>query len=638
MPRRSRLSPALLAGLLAVGCGLCGSDPLATLTGAEGEVTRDRASEPNAWVGAALGDEFYLNEAVKTSTESTAKVDLAGGGVIELVENTIVRFLDRAPDSHHQLSVELGEANITAGTEPVNLVGEFGQARLSPGSRVRVSAEEGALDFEVLMGAARIERTGEEVRIVRAGDPTLELDFGPVTVEPERTDGGTVDAGVPDAGPAEASAPELSVSVRGRIERQNTDGEWERIAGSTESLAVGTRVRLARGARLIVQGDGRSATIVGSGEATIGGAGGALAAVSGGRVTANGSTSDAIIGVPGGAIVARAGGGGGRAEIRMRGGAATVEVGRGAAELRGSADSLVLRSGETGTLRADGTIETENRTPARAHIALSAGSSAVIHDPDAPTSVRIRFAGSCPAEGVVEIGRGARGARSFGAGQANILVPPGSHRYRVRCVTEGSPTGDAVAEGTISVRRDSGRSAPPRRPSRNVVDTDGRRYTLLYQNLLPIVVVRWPNAPGTGTYTLVYEPRGGAAQRFSTRVPQYTLDSGEVGEGAHTVYFEAPGGTPARSPATTISVAYDNASSAVFLREPGTAPLSGGAVTVSGVALEGWTVSVNGAELPLDNQYRFSGSASLPSDVDALAIRLSHPRHGVHYYLRRIAR
>jgi hypothetical protein len=645
-----------LLALLAVGCGLCGSDPLATLTNTQGEVSRDRASEPNAWIGAAVGDEFRLGEAVKTATESGAKVELrGGGGVIELVENTIVRFLDRAPeDQNQQLSVELGEANLTAGTEPLRIVGEFGAARLSPGSRMRVSAVEGSLDFEVLMGAARIERTGEEVRIVRAGDPTYEVDFGPVQVEPDRTDAGVPDAALPpDAGPPVEIGPEIAVELRGRVERQDAGGEWERIPGGTEALAIGTRVRLARGARITVRREGANATLTGAGEATVGGAGGALAAVSGGRVTANASTADAIVQVPGGAIVARAGGGGGRAEIRLRGGSAEAEVGaeirlrggsaeaevgRGAAELRGTAESLVLRSGESGTLRGDGTIETENRSPARAHIAITAGSSIIVHDPDAPTSVRIRFASNCPGEGVVEVGRGARGARSFGTGQANILVSPGSHRYRVRCAVEGAPTGDAVAEGTINVRRDSGRAQLPRRASRNVVDADGRRYTILYQNLLPIVSVRWPNAPASGTYTFVYEPRGGAPQRFSTRAPQYTLDSGEVGEGAHRLYFEAPGGTPARSPVTTINVSYDNASSAVFLREPGTAPLSGGAVTVSGSALDGWSVSVNGAELPLDNQYRFSGTASLPSDVDALAIRLVHPRHGVHYYLRRIAR
>jgi hypothetical protein len=434
----------------------------------------------------------------------------------------------------------------------------------------------------------------------------------------------------------------MEISVRGRVDTMGPDGEWARIARTTDELPGGTRARLASGARLTVRNGDESTTITGPAELTIGGAAGMLASIESGRATASASAVDALLGVPGGVVSARGGAGGSQLEMRLVGGNAVVRVRRGQSDLRGTRESHALRTAETGTLTSDGTIDAESRPPPRAHIALPAGTSATLHDPQGSVAVRIEFGNACPAEGVVEVAQGRSFRRpvmrSFGTGAANILVQPGAGNYRLRCSTGGAPTGNAVAEGTLSVRRDSGRTQLPRRPSRNVVDTDGRRYTLLYQNLLPIVTVRWPSAPSATSYTLVLRAGSATSHRIPTPRPQHTLDSGEVPEGVHQLFFEADGGSPPRSPTTTLSVAYDNAASALFLREPGTRPLTGSSTAVSGIALEGWTVSVAGTELALDRQYRFQGSASLPSNVDAIAIRLVHPRHGTHYYLRRIAR
>jgi hypothetical protein len=55
------------------------------------------------------------------------------------------------------------------------------------------------------------------------------------------------------------------------------------------------------------------------------------------------------------------------------------------------------------------------------------------------------------------------------------------------------------------------------------------------------------------------------------------------------------------------------------------------------MAIDGATVSVGAAQLPLDGDNRFEGDLSTPADLDALAIRFAHPRSGVHYYLRRVS-
>jgi hypothetical protein len=61
-------------------------------------------------------------------------------------------------------------------------------------------------------------------------------------------------------------------------------------------------------------------------------------------------------------------------------------------------------------------------------------------------------------------------------------------------------------------------------------------------------------------------------------------------------------------------------------------------VEVAGVALEGSQVTVGGQRLAVDPQGRFRGRAPRPvSGVRAIAVRLEHPRSGVHYYVRRVA-
>jgi hypothetical protein len=180
------------------------------------------------------------------------------------------------------------------------------------------------------------------------------------------------------------------------------------------------------------------------------------------------------------------------------------------------------------------------------------------------------------------------------------------------------------------VRRDSGRQRLPRRPSRNVVDTDGRRYTLLYQNILPIVAVRWRDAPSAGRFVLHV-----GDDTYNASSANHTLESGQVSEGTHRVFFEAPGASPSRSPVTTLNIRYDNATTAAYIRAPDPGSAVSGTVTVSGTCVRGCTVSASGQNLPLDSAHRFSGEVTVPTDLDALAIRITHPRTGIHYYLRR---
>lgn len=185
--------------------------------------------------------------------------------------------------------------------------------------------------------------------------------------------------------------------------------------------------------------------------------------------------------------------------------------------------------------------------------------------------------------------------------------------------------------GTISVLGDSGlRRLANSAPLTNV-DADGRRYTVLYQGLLPRISLKWPKAPPASSYVLnVRSPQG--TKTLTANSASYSFASGSLSEGEHVVSFQAEG---RRSPETTISIRFDNAAPMASIASPADRAFAPGSnVLVSGMALPGWVVTLGGATLPQDAQNRFSMPVNAPSD-EALAIRFSQPQRGVHYYLRR---
>ncbi len=644
----------MLAAVLAGGCGSCGrQDSIAKLAETTGEVSRDVAATPREWRSAGVGDEFATGDAVKTGAGGQATVEFTAGGGLLLAENTVVRFLpNQEGDTRQRLALELGQAELRAGEGGIRI----GNAIVLGGGVLRVtSVEGGSTSLEVLVGRATVEGEGGltvdlgegEILTIDVGGAIIEEtpDAGPDAepdAEPDADDGG--DAGTGDAEVAVGGEGDVSVSVEGRgVTAQAPGGsEWTALEAGTTTMAASTRVRLPARTQITVTRGDEHATVIGAAEAIVGVPGGALVDLARGRTTADATSTDVLIRVPGGTITVRAAPGeGSRGEVIANGPSTQVMARRGQLSVQGSGPRELLRAGESSVLERGGTVSVLGRAPARAHLLITAGESPTIHDPNPPVAVGVRFAGLCPGRGVVEVAR--RGSfevlsfQSFGEGSANFLANSGSHRYRVRCAAGDTPEEEVKAEGTVRVQRDSGRAQLPRRPSRNVVDTDGRPYTLLYQNLLPIITVRWPRAPRANSYVLHIQPQSGAERTYPDARPQHTFETGEVGEGTSRVWFTAAGATPGQSPTTTMRLGFDNAAPTAQLTEPAPgAAIGGGTVTVAGIALDGWTVSVGGTDLPLDPSFRFRGDVPVPSDVDAIAIRIANPRRGTHYYVRKV--
>jgi hypothetical protein len=300
------------------------------------------------------------------------------------------------------------------------------------------------------------------------------------------------------------------------------------------------------------------------------------------------------------------------------------------AEPSASIEPLVLEVGGDGG--ADGA---RSRGPDVVDFMAGAGDSFVVHDPRPPTAIGFSNTG-CAAGAVLSLSAGRKGSReTVGAARVSAEFSQGSHRYVVSCLEPGGAKGARVGEGTISVIADAGLRKLARTAPLTSVDTDGRRYTVLYQTLLPKLSVRWPNAPPAGSYALTVRSSNGT-RTLQSKTSSYLFGPGALAEGEHALSFEGDG---KRSKPTSVVIRFDNAAPTASLSSPADQSFGRGAsVLVAGSALPGWSVMAGGRELTQDDQNRFSEQVSAPSAERALVIRFSQPGRGVHYYLRRSAR
>jgi hypothetical protein len=278
-----------------------------------------------------------------------------------------------------------------------------------------------------------------------------------------------------------------------------------------------------------------------------------------------------------------------------------------------------------------------NAAPAPdASLTLSAGDSGTIHDPHAPTAVGLRVGSICHEGATVDVtGRGAP-APVQGNESVTVVLPAGRYRYVVHCVENGRLSSRARSSGHLTIAADSGRGEMPSNAPRSTIDTDGRRYSVLYQNLLPEITAQWPSAPGGGPFTLNVRDAGGRTRTYRGAGTAVTVASGQLAEGSYRVWMSNPTGQ--RSIDTVLVIGFDNAARTAQLSEPhDPVDLSHGSVHVAGSALAGSSVTVGEHRLALDAQNRFQDTVPVSAGQASLVVRIAHPAHGVQYYLRRPA-
>jgi hypothetical protein len=630
------LWPALV---LLTGCQSCGhKDPLAQLVAVTGSATRDFADHQGTWSPAAVGAAFAVGDGLRTDKTSQAKMRLRGGGSLDVKEDTTLRFLASAPSAEGRVSLETGTAEIEMGAQGLEFETRFGTAKIDPGAHVRLTDDGNLTRFDVIVGSAVVEAPDAAAAPLRAGQS---LDLGS---QPAPDAGTVLDAAPPP--PAVVDDPSAIVAEIGAKGVQRAaphSSALVPVETGTTRLDPGSRLVIPSGAKVVVHRGAERATVSGAADVVVGGSAGALLEARGGRLSVDSTPTLIQLNVPGGTITVRGTPSApASADVLIEGHETNVLSRAGTIELRGRKSVKTLTGRETASLGDSGAIEKSIVTSEPPQFFMSAGESATLHTPHVPTPVLVRVDPACGAGAFVEVARGGRfvpiglaESAEEGTQERTVVLGlgEGNHAYRVRCPEQGG----ATTSGTVRILRDAGMARVPRTPGHNSLHADGRRYSVLYQNLLPELTLDWPDAPAGEALTLKLRQTKDKIDEIALAASSYSFPSGKLGDGTYGFWFEVARDPRLRSLETTVRIAFDNAAPTAEIHEPddGFVPTDG-KVVVSGVAVEGVHVSVGATTIPLDAQYRFRGEVPVAPGDRSIAIRIQHPTRGVDYYLRRI--
>ena len=289
----------------------------------------------------------------------------------------------------------------------------------------------------------------------------------------------------------------------------------------------------------------------------------------------------------------------------------------GGAELEGAPEAEVNPNDESPSLG------TNAASIAAVEFVVAPGAGGVVHHPAPPARVGVQT--GCP-NGMVTV-RGSGGVTTYtGGGLVGVQLPAGRSRYEVRCGAEDAEP----RTGRFTVTGDAGRRRLNTTSRRYPVDADGRRYTFLYEGALPTLTLRWPEAPAAESYSVRLTGTRGGSSRTTSR-PAVTLRPRHLREGEMSFRFEAAG---RQSRTTRVTLRYDTATPAAYVASPGDRGFAPGAtVSVSGTAQPGSTVSAGAGPIEVSRGGSFEGSGRAASA--GIAVRISTPRRGTHYFVRR---
>jgi hypothetical protein len=319
---------------------------------------------------------------------------------------------------------------------------------------------------------------------------------------------------------------------------------------------------------------------------------------------------------------------------------ANVSVQTGRVKVEQPDQTRALGAGEEATIinskerDSDANSALVDTDPSFADFSIKAGESFVVHSAKPPVAIEFEFKNQCPNGAVAQLV--GQTMRSRGTSSAKLLLQAGHSKYVIRCLeADGTARPKPVASGSVTVLRDPGTDDLPRKAPLSQVDADGRNYTILYQNQLPIITVRWPAAPKTGSYILSIDSPSLGHREFKTDKSDHTFESGELRDGVHRISFKAENSS-ITSKTTSIDIRFDNAAPKVRLRDPKEGQFRvGDRVTVAGIAVPGWTIELARGTISTDEQNRFIGEVTYTKPYRAIALRIANPRRGIHYYLRR---
>jgi len=622
----SRAVALLVAALFILGCK---KKPayIAELTKAEGPVERQEGSAD--WGGAPVGTKYYLGDAARTA-DGSAELELGGAAVIKMDKYTVLRFGGKGTTA--KIAVELGQIELRGAG---NFGLDLGDVNLTKDGAVRITSRgEGKSSIELLVGNAKIAGLDGNVIELELGKA---IDLGIGDVEVQRADAG-VDAAPADAAVADAApvaAEDGSITVEGKkVEIQQPGStKWEPMPVGASKLVPGSTIRVGNGSNAVLIANGVTLSLGGGTRTRISDTS-QLALELGAGTASVPANTEGNLGVPGGTVNLKGtatSGAKARVDVNARG-EAKVAVLEGGVKLVGTAPGaeLELKTGESAQMAKAGNIQQKAKIPDYydLQVVVGAESQFTIHDPRGSTAIQFSYPGKCGGVGTVEMDTDSkfRTARiTAGKDAANILADQGAYSYRLTC------GGGAVASGRFVVRRDSGARPLPKDASENRIDADGRTYRISYQSLIPNVKIK---VSGTASKYRLHLATGGQDETMDSSKPTFSVEGKKLKEATYTYWVERDGVKDSKI--STLIIDFDQTAPQVYISDPPNGKPFAADVKVAGAVLPGWTAKVEGVEIPVDkNTRRFNATLAPPTAATALAIRLSHPQRGIHYYLRR---
>lgn len=630
--RSSALAVVLAVLAVLAACGQKQDNSVARLAKAEGPVEREIGEDGN-WKPAPVGQKFDYGDAARTG-DGNAYLGLRGGGAsIKMLPATILRF--GGGKRGNRLFVE-GTIDLS-GTGTYAL--DVGEVKLSQGGTVRITSKgDKQSSIELTIGEAQVTTAGRTIDLVIGKAIDVEVSIGDIIVRD------VIDAGVPVDAPVDAAIADAAVEVDAAVPSEATieiagkkaeiqlagETAWKPLPAGSADLPAGAKIRLAqntsakivaRGVTLELAGAARLAVaddytlFVETGTAVATSEGAASVKLPGGSTSLDGKPAAAAA-----------------AQLVVGARDTKVKMVRGAGKLAGANAEQTLARGESATLLATGAIRINEAIPTTFDFRVNAGETLTIHDPRPPTAVQFQFGGKCPNGGIIEMDSDFRfrsAKVSAGKEAANLYVGPGSWAYRLRCTTGGTE-GAAIASGRVAVTRDAGTRALPKIRPPNDIEVDGRTWRVSYQSVIPDLRV---NVKGGGSKFRLHVAQGGQAQTFDAAKPTIVIPGSRLKDGTYTYWVERDG--VKLDKVSTLIIDFDQTAAQVYIEAPrNNAPWGTGDIEVRGAVLPNWSASVEGIAIPLDTQRRFSAKVNRPPG-QALAIKLSHPQRGTHYYLRR---
>jgi hypothetical protein len=612
-----------------------------------------------AWTAAAVDVGLDLGDALRTGEAGRATLEVFGQGRVKVGPGSLVRFGEvgqrRAPGAaagEVRLVLENGELQVETeyeGAPALVIAGPGGsQVRLGQGARARwVFDDAEQLQLAVEAGSASVEQGGATTEI-GAGQSIFLGEAEALDARPAPDAGAAVAVPAPVAAPD--AAPDAGADAQGLVLRGVDRDDLEVRAPGEDAfsqprgrliLAPGAEVRVTGSRVVTLEGpDGASVLLQPGARATFGGVGGGRIRVTLAGGAAEGRSAGAGVAaltVPGGAVetVPAAGAAAYLASVRDRH-STRVAVREGLAQVSSGGRTERLLTGAETVLG-----EAALRITRSAEIQpVFQGGSAVVYDPERTGNFTIRFQPlpECSTY-AIRVDHGGRRYLEAVTDQPMLAlrnVEYGDYGWRAACLVDGVPQ-PSDRMGKVARRPDASRAALPTQAPRTTLDSDGRSYTVTYQNLLPAVTLRWAKAPPADSYALevVEERTGQKVHNASSPRAAASFKSGFFREGRYLWFFRATSaGKRLTSPITSAQLAYDNVAPAIQILDPQNGAPAAGSVRARGVAVIGSTVTVNGVNLDLGADFRFD--QEVPVRGNLVVFRVTSPRRGTGYYLRHL--